>query len=360
MELRRAQVFLSATTGDDQSGASGLSGAATMQRQPASESRVTPQEAESLPLAELKARLRQEASADEEAATASEASTGGLALDTDTNADAAGVAGVESPDVADTKDATADTQAGAAKAQPDDIALLQTQLNSMSGNLKTLSDERKQLLAEIQAMKDRETAAQQQGETARMQQQHQQVEAHIRTLPEVQQPVARQHYMNQLGQAALNDYQRHLVSEQAKLADTELRLAVQQAPSVLGEIATFVAAQRDIPPDVLKPVIESANMRNLLASATTREGYVAVMATAGEWIDFYANQEAGRLASEKEARRVEAAASGAQRDTPAGGNAAGGDLGMSRRIESMSREEFFQWKAAQLKRQQQQGNVRYM
>jgi hypothetical protein len=299
MKLRRAQVFLSATTGDDQSGSNGLSGEATMLRQPASEHRVTPQEAESLPLVEL-------------------------------------------------------------KAQPDDIALLQTQLNSMSGNLKTLSDERKQLLAEIQAMKDREAAAQQQGETARIRQQHEQVEAHIRTLPEVQQPVARQHYMNQLNQAALNDYTRHLANQQAQLADTELRLAVQQAPSVLGEIATFVAAQRDIPPDVLKPVIESANMRNLLASATTREGYVAVMATAGEWIDFYANQEAGRLASEKEARRVEAAANGGQRDTPAGGTAAGGDLGMARRIESMSREEFFQWKASQLKRQQQQGNVRYM
>jgi hypothetical protein len=32
---------------------------------------------------------------------------------------------------------------------------------------------------------------------------------------------------------------------------------------------------------------------------------------------------------------------------------------MARRIESMSRDEFFAWKAAQLKRQSEQGNIRY-
>jgi hypothetical protein len=32
---------------------------------------------------------------------------------------------------------------------------------------------------------------------------------------------------------------------------------------------------------------------------------------------------------------------------------------MAARIESMSRDEFFKWKAAQLKRAQEQGNIRY-
>lgn len=316
-------------------GADGSTSQAEANQQGTAEStyqRVTPEEAATLPYAELKRRMKEEARLHAEGllptsgqATAGEEGTGEQEDEAGTSsrehaAETAGTSGGE-------------TRSGAAPQEQ---------------NLQELLRQAQERAAQL----ERERADErQQAERAQMQANHQRVEEAISRLPEQQQPLARQDYMNRLGQQALNEYHSFLQTREQNVRQAEIAQARTQIPQLLSELADSVAQRHGLRnADTLKAYVTSAEFRALLDASGTEEALTAAAANAGQWMEFLAGQQAAQNAQRLETRRQNAAnANKVVRDTPPSGvPVAGGDMDAVNRINNMSREEFFAWKKQQL------------
>lgn len=310
--------------------------AGTAAEQPAYQ-RVTPEEAATLPYPELKRRMKLEASLHDQ----------GLLPD----ASATGTTGEDSEDVESATSAgqgqqgtqrSGGSQAGGpGQSGEADVAGL---LGQAQERLKTLEAERAE---------ERRAAAQREQERERQEMlaQHKRVEDHIATLPQQQQADARRFYANQLRESALNEYTTFLGQREAAIRQAEVAQARHTIPNLLNELAGDVASRHGVKPDLLREYISSKEFSDLLVAANTEEALTAVAANAGQWMEFLATREEGRLAAERERRRQNAVQNPrVARDTPKGGvPTAGGDMDLANRIQNMSSAEFMAWKKDQLR-----------
>ena len=296
--------------------------------------RVTPEEAATLDYAELKRRMREERRLYEEGLLPEASATSQTGdEDEDTTGGTAGTAGQEDSG----NQGSGGRETGGTGQQA-----------GQSSDLERLAREARERETALRAENHRLQEEQRQRE---LQARHQRVEAEIASLPQQQQAIARQAYMNQLGQAALNDYYGYLNQREQAIRQAELGQARVQLPGLLSELAESVAQRHGVKSDRLKEYVTSDQFRELLNNAPTEEALTVAAANAGQWMEFLAVQEVNRLASEREQRRQRAAANPkVQRDTPAGGvPTAGGELDIVRRINSMSKEEFFEYKKQKLR-----------
>ena len=186
-------------------------------------------------------------------------------------------------------------------------------------------------------------------ETADFQAQHKAVEDRINALPTAaQQEIARQHYLNTVNQRALNEFTQHLQQRETNIRQAELAAAKQTLPGLLGELATSVAERHGVKPDTLVAYVKSPQFKQLLDAAQTEDALTGAAVNAGQWMEYYASEESTRLATQREQRRLKAAADPKVRDTPQGG-VMGGGMDEVTRIKTMPREDFFKMKKEQLR-----------
>ena len=88
--------------------------------------------------------------------------------------------------------------------------------------------------------------------------------------------------------------------------------------------------------------------KQLLDAAQTEDALTGAAVNAGQWMEYYASEESTRLATQREQRRLKAAADPKVRDTPQGG-VMGGGMDEVTRIKTMPREDFFKMKKEQLR-----------
>lgn len=291
--------------------------------------RVSPEEAATLPYDELKRRMREEArlvEAGELDATRPVVQED----DGDDDGDELGTAGRDE----DSSQGSGGAGGGGTTQQPQDSEL-QNLLRQAQDRAATLERERAQ---------EREA-----NQRAQLQAQHQRVEQAIAALPETQQSLARQDYMNRLGAQALNDYHGFLQQREQAVRNAELVQARRQLPDLLSELADSVAQRHGLRnADPLKSYVKSAEFRQLLEASNTEDALTAAAANAGQWMEYLAQQQATQNATLREQRRKNAPRT--VRDTPNGGvPPAGGDMDAVRRINTMSKDEFFAWKKQQLR-----------
>ena len=298
--------------------------------------RVTPEEAATLPYAELKRRMKQEAQLAEDGLleTTSAPESTGEEDETATTADATGQ-----------RDSRGQQRSGG-NTQGGDLSALLAQATQRA---ETLERER----AEERAAQVREKAERERQETLA---QHRRVEEHIASLPAREQEIARRDYVSRLGQQAVNEYYGLLQQRETAVRQAELQQARIQIPNLLNELADDVATRHGIKADRLKDYVGSQQFRDLLGAAHSEEAMTAVAANAGQLMEFIATQEEARLTQEREKRRQAAVANPrVRRDTPAGGvPTAGGDTNLATRIQNMSSAEFMAWKKQQLRLAQDQ------
>lgn len=309
-----------------------VSGSETLERQPGLDGGgVTPELAESLPLDELKARLRREAaSADHGVDT--EAGRG----DGDTLP--------EPPDAGVSGGAERQTSGEAATESEDNTPEgLQRQLASLRGNLKQLSDERKQLLDQQQEYANYVRQQQETAAKGALEYQNQAVEAEISKLPAERQQLAREYYrvLQQQNQAA--QYQQAVQTEAAQRAmeiqQAELRVAKQQAPGLLEEIVRFSGERHGRVADDALEYIRSPQAQAFIAGTQTPEAFTMAIAQLSEVADFLNQRSAAAGSQERDARRATAGAP--TRDVPnTPGTTAGGESDAVQRIRNMSSEDF--------------------
>lgn len=309
----------------------GANGAATLERQ--LPPRITVEEAETLPFAELKRRMREEARLTEEGLLTAPSDGSGEAGDDGANVEPSGAA-------------NSGQNAGGANANNRNQATTQGQPpvggTDYNALLAQAQKEAREAKAEAARIKEEQ-------ETATLRARHAQVEANINALPsQAQQEIARQHYMNTLNQQALNDYHRHLASREATIRQAELVTAKTTVPTLLEELATSVAERHGVKPDKLVTYIKSPQFKELISAAQDENALTGAAINAGQWMEFIATEEATQLATAREQRRLQRAQAPVARDTPASGVPAGGGLGEVARINSMTREEFFAHKKALL------------
>lgn len=309
---------------------------------------VSPEAAESMPLEELRQRLRAEASRAEEGTLTpnvsgeeQEAAENESDADSETQQDEADQSTQESEDQEST-DSQEQQNAGTQRQKPQTIEEAIRVADSLRGNLNQLSQERKQMQAQLKELQDAAARQQQQGEEARLRAQHQQVEQYIANLPdERQQATARQHYQNQLQQAALNDYYRNLQSQQQEIHNAQLTTAKGQATGWLGEVLDFAAEQRGLAKNAtelseVRDFLKSDQVQNAINAATTPEALAVVMATVGEVVDWRVLQAAATRSKAKEVRRT--TTKPVVRDVP--GTSQASEVTEAERIQSMSSEDF--------------------
>jgi hypothetical protein len=361
MKIRK---LLSADTGSTTGGASAPSGNATLERQ---YSPVTPEEAESLPLDELKTRLRREAEqAQVDALTQSQAGESDNVTDSD--ADAAAAGGESESNTAGDADRQANVEAdkgagtGTQETKPD-AALLARQVESLGANLHNVSEERKRLQQRLDEAERRLQESNQSADSQRLTAQHQAVEAEIARLPEAQRDNARQYYRNQLTQQALVSYNKYLDDRDAQLNQREFAVAQAQAPQVLSNILDFVQQTHGadaVDMNVAREFANSDRVKNLFAAAQTPAALATAMAVLSEQVDWLVVREVGRRAAEKEERRKQKGEKPEQRDVPPGTQgAATGDVAEAQRIANMSREEFAEFKRQARRKAAGNSNVAY-
>lgn len=294
--------------------------------------RVTPEQAATLPYDELKRRMKEEARLHAEGLLPDSTESEGAVEEGTSEGDEAGASSREH----------AGGQAGGGA--------------EGSGATSTQDSELQTLLRQAQeraATLERERAEEkQQAERAQMQARHQQVEEAISRLPEQQQAIARQDYMNRLGQQALTEYHNFLQTREQNIRQAEIAQARVQIPQLLAELADSVASRHGLRnADTLKAYVNSAEFKTLLEASQSEDALTVAAANAGQLMEFLAAQQAAQNASTRETRRQNAAANPkVRRDTPNGGvPTAGGDAELVRRIETMPRDEFFAWKKEQLR-----------
>lgn len=321
------EAQVSEPVGTDESG--GANGAATLGRQ--SYSRVTAEEAETLPFAELKRRMREEADLTEKGLLF-EDDDGPLAGTTD----GANVEPSSGTNPGRNAGSTPAPQAdGTPQSRP---AVGGTDADALAQARREAAEAR----AEVERIrKERETAD--------FQARHQQVEARIASLPTAaQQEIARQHYYNQLNQQALGEFTQHLTAREAAIRQAELVQTRAKLPSLLSEMADGVAERHGVKADTLKSYVNSPQFKELLNAAQNEDALTGAAINAGQWMEYLAGEEATRLATQREQRRLNAAANKQMRDTPQG-NVSGGGIDEVTRIRTMPREEFFKMKHEQLR-----------
>lgn len=292
--------------------------------------RVSPEEAATLPYPELKRRMREEARLQADGQLPEP-----VGDDHDEDEGEAGTAGQDS-----TRAQGSGGEGGGTTRQSDpELQSLLTQAQARAAQLeRERAQERQQL----------ESAAQQ----AQLQAQHQRVEQAIANLPEQQQELARRDYMNRLGRQALNDYHGFLTQREQAIRQAEIGQVRNTLPSMLAELADAVAQRHGLRnADPLKQYVQSKEFKQLLEASQTEDALTAAAANAGQWMEFLAVQQAAQNTQARESRRQNAAANPrVVRDTPPGGvPTAGGDMDLVRRINTMSKEEFFAWKKQQLR-----------
>jgi hypothetical protein len=304
--------------------------------------RVTAEEAATLPYDELKRRMKEERRLYEEGllpATEVQSDEGDGGDHGNLEGNEARTAGQD-----DSTDGTRSGGEGGDTAAQGDPALQKLLQQAQERNAQL---EREARESQQRAQKEREER-----ERNDLQAQHQRVEEAIGRLPQQQQELARRDYMNRLGQRALNDYYGFLQTREQQIRQAEIVHARREIPSMLGELADSVAQRHGLRnADSLKQYVTSKEFKELLDAANTEDALTAVAANAGQWMEFLAVQQATQNAQQREARRQKAAANPpVQRDTPLGGvPTAGGDMDLVRRINTMTKEEFFKWKKDQLR-----------
>lgn len=303
-------------------------GADTIARQPTL-SHVSPEEAESLPFDQLKARMREEARLIEE----------GVLPPPDGGSGAEGAA--------DAAATTGNDAGGGSTPTPGESSAGTSQ---QSG---TPSPREQQLEQALQAVYAQQQEAVRTAEAGRLQAQHAQAEATIAAMPPEQQADARRYYQSQLHQAQLNDYGRYLAEREGAIQQQEFKQAKSFFNESVDSLAAYVAERHGIAPDRLAAFAKSKESQALLEAATNPQALQVAAASIGQTMDWLAQQEAQQSATAKETRRANASGR-VQRDVPAGaGNAvAGGQQDEIARINNMSRQEFFAYKAQKLREAQ--------
>lgn len=318
--------------GDEVPGAGGSDeGGSGQQAAQPTYKRVTPEEAATLDYAELKRRMREERRLYEDGLLPEASATSQTSDEEQESTDeTAGTAGQEDEG---TSRSGGKQAGGTGQRQESDLERLAREAREEN---QRLADENRKMREDQQR--------------ATLEAQHRRVEEEIASLPQQQQAIARQAYMNRLGQQALNDYYGYLNQREQAIRQAELSQARVQLPGLLSELADSVAQRHGVKADRLKEYVTSDQFRELLNNSPTEEALTVAAANAGQWMEFLAVQEASRLATEREARRQKAAANPQRRDTPNGGvPTAGGDLDIVRRINSMTKEEFFAYKKQKLR-----------
>lgn len=314
-------------------------GAAVIERQPTL-SRVSPEEAASLPYDELRRRMEAEARLAEEGllpdargGEQAEASEPDADAETGDAGETSGASGAEEAIDGQPKQGRSGTSQQVGNQSPDRVAQLEAEI------------------AKVQRERQEEQQAQQR---QRLADQHRNAEAAIAQLPRDQQEIARLRYQNSLHQTQLNDYTTYLQQREQAIAQQEFTHAKQFFSNSMDSLAQYVAERFDVKPEIVASFGKSKEAKALLEAATTPQSLQTAAASIGQTMEWLAAQEQQRLRSQREQRR-ESQSNRVQRDMPnaAGNVTSGGGMDEVARINNMSRTEFFAWKAEQLRRQQE-------
>lgn len=315
----------------------------------ATSNEVTPELAESLPYAELKQRMRDEAAAFE-SATSNPNPGGGQDGDEDEVVDAtttnSGTARDEQQQQQNqqrTNDQGTRTTEREYK-RPETLEEAIRVLDSLRGNLNSAVGERAALQKQIQDIRAEAARQAREAEQNALTAQHNQVMAAIRALPTpAQQQAALSRYQQQIREMAAGEALTHVETQQQQLEQRTFELDKREVPGMYADIARFVAEQRGIKPDALVAFAGSERIQNMIAAARNPQALQAVSVVLGETLDEMAVMQAGREAAAKEERRKAKTAT-LVRDVPLGTVPGAGNEDEVARINKMTPDEFKSFK----------------
>lgn len=310
---------------------------------------VTPELAESLPYAELKQRMRAEATAYENS-TPNVPTPGGEEADEDATPDAGAADTGTERDEAGRFASRAQQDQGTRTTEkeykkPETLEEAIRVLDSLRGNLNTAASERATLQKQLQEFQAESARRQQEAERATFEGQHRQILEAIQRLPDQRQrDAALSDYQARLKTLAVNDYEKHLTQQEETLAQRQFEIDKREIPGMYRDIAEFVANQHGVNSKVLLDFVNSDRVANMVKAARKPEALQAVSIVLGETLDEMAFREAARVSAEKEARRKAASGNRLTRDAPAGLTPGNGNEDEVARIQAMKPDEFAAFK----------------
>ena len=319
---------------------------------------VTPELAESLPYAELKQRMRAEATAFEEPATPVTQTGGGQSGDEDEDADAASSDSGTEQELEGEQGQQRQSQGTRTTEReykkPETLEEALRALDAVRGNLTTAASERAALQRQLQEFQAEAARQKQEAERQALASNHQRIVDAIGRLPtQAQRDAAYADYQRKVRELAAGEALQHADTQQEQLARRAFELDKREIPSMYEDIATFVASQHGIKPDALVNFVKSERIANMVKAAQNPTALQAVSVVLGETLDEMATLQAGREAAAKEERRKLRASGTVVRDVPAGTVPGGGNEDEVARINAMSPDDFAAFKKRLLAAQNQ-------
>lgn len=318
---------------------------------------ITPELAASLPLAEVKRRLYEEAEEGTAATAPARADTPAVGTDQSAvNAEAAGterdpVTGQFVPKQAQQPQATAEVppsqQNIPQRKTYTNLDEAVRDIDGLRGNLNQTAESAKALQRRVQELEAAATRQQQEAQQRAEQAQHQRFEDLVAQLPtQAARDQARDEYRQVLARQALGEYQQHLVTQEQTLQQREFAIAKAQLPTIFDDIARFVATNNDVPEDDMVAIVRDPRIAQLIEAAQTPEAIQSVAVTMGQLLDYEASRYAAQRAGVLQQRRDNFTQQHVP-DVPLGVVPNAGAEGEASRIKKMTPAEFLAYKRQQ-------------